>query len=114
MISRTCQKVNIETIFTKQKSLRSILSRPEQPQPTVDIKGIIYQIPCSSCPGVYTGETGRMLKIRMAEHKCAIRMGDVNNDLAVDSLKTGHPIEWSQARVVDREENLYRRRIKEP
>ena len=113
MISRTCRKMNIETIFTKQRSLRSILSRPKQPQPTMDIKGVIYQIPCSSCPAVYTGETGRTLKVRMAEHKRAVRMGDVNNGLAVHSLKTGHPIEWSQARVVEREENWYRRRIKE-
>ena len=49
MISRTCRKMNIETIFTKQRSLRSILSRPKQPQPTMDIKGAVYQIPCSSC-----------------------------------------------------------------
>ena len=28
-------------------------------------------------------------------------------------VKTGHPIEWSQARVVEREENWHRRRIKE-
>ena len=113
MISRICRKMNIETISTKQRTLRSILSRPKQPQPTMDIKGVVYQIPCSSCPAVYTGETGRMLKVRMAEHKSAVRMGDVNNGLAVDSLKTGHPIEWSQTRVVEREENWYRRRFKE-
>ena len=113
MISRTCRKMNIETIFTKQRSLRSILSRPKQPQPTMDIKGVVYQIPCSSCPAVYTGETGRTLKVRMVEHKRAVRMGDVNNGLALHSLKPGHPIEWSQARVVEREENWYRRRIKE-
>ena len=59
-----------------------------------------------------TGETGRTLKVKMAEHKRA-GMGDINNGLAVHSLKTGHPIEWSQARVVEREENWYRRRIKE-
>ena len=70
----------------------------------MDIKGVVYQIPCSSCPAVYTGETGRTLKVMM---------GDVNNGLAVHSLKTGHPIEWSQARVLEKEENWYRKRIKE-
>ena len=86
---------------------------PKQPLPTMDIKGVVYQIPCSSCPAAYTGETGRTLKVRMAEHKRAVRMGDVNNGLAVHSLKTGHPIEWRQARLVEREENWYRRIIKE-
>ena len=102
MISRVCRKMNIETIFTKERSLRSILSRPKQPQPIMDLKVVVYQIPCSSCPAVYTGETRRTLKVRMAEHKRAIRMGNVNNGLAVHSLKTGHPIEWSQTRVVER------------
>ena len=45
MISKACRKMNIETIFTKQRSLRCILSRPKQPQPTMDIKGVVYQIP---------------------------------------------------------------------
>ena len=77
-------------------------------------KNPTLKIPCSSCPAVYTGETGRTLKVRMAEHKRAVRMGDVNNGLAVHSLKTGHPIEWRQARVVEREENWYRRRRPTP
>ena len=79
----------------------------------MDIKGVVYQIPCSSFPGVSTGKTGRTLKVRMAEHKRSVRMGYVNNGLAVHALKTGLPIEWNQARVVEREENWYRRRIKE-
>ena len=54
-----------------------------------------------------------MLKVRKAEHKRSVRMGDVNNGLGVHSLQTCHPIKWSQARVVEREENWYRRRIKE-
>ena len=78
-----------------------------------DIDSCRTIIPCSSCPAVYTGETGRTLKVRMAEHKRAVRMGDVNNGLAVHVLKTGHPIEWSQVRVVERKENWCRRRIKE-
>ena len=49
----------------------------------------------------------------MVEHKRAVRMVDVNNGLAVHALKTGHPIEWSQAKVVEREENWNTRRIKE-
>ena len=35
------------------------------------------------------GETGRTLKIRMTEHKRTFRLRDVNNSLAIHSLKTG-------------------------
>ena len=80
----------------------------------MDIIGVVYQIPCSSCPAVYTGETGRTLKVRMAEHKRAVRMGDVNNGLAVHSLKTGHPIEWSQARVVERKRTGTEEELRKP
>ena len=86
-------------------------SRPKQPQPTMDIKGVVYQIPCSSFPAVYTGETGRTLKVRMAEHKCAVRMGDVNNGLAVHSLKlaiqlSGGKPEWWRGKRTGTEEEL--------
>ena len=49
----------------------------------------------------------------MTEHKRAVRMGDVNNGLAVHPLKTGHVIAWDQAIIADRETNCHRRRVKE-
>ena len=94
--------MGIQTIFAKQRSLRTVLSNPKQPQPPMDIKGVVYLIPCSECSAVYIGETGRTLKVRVAEHKRAVRMGDVNNGIAVHSLKTGHSIAWDKAKITDR------------
>ena len=83
MIDKSCKKMGIQNIFSKQRSLRTVLSNPKQPKPPMDIKGVVYLIPCSECSAVYIGETGRTLKVRLAEHKRAVRMGDVNNGIAV-------------------------------
>ena len=40
-------------------------------------------------------------------------MGDVNNGIAVHSLKTGHSIAWDKAKITDRETHWQRRRVKE-
>ena len=92
MIDKSCRKMGIQTIFSKQRSLRTVLSNPKQPQPPMDIKGVVYLIPCSECSAVYIGETGRTLKVRLAEHKRAVRMGDVNNGIAVHSLMQDWPL----------------------
>ena len=39
-------------------------------------------------------------------------MGDVNNGMAVHSLKTGHSIAWDKAKITDREIHWQRRRVK--
>ena len=74
-IDKSFRKLGIQTIFSKQRSLRTVLSNPKPPQPPMDIKGVVYLIHCSECSAVYIGETGRTLKVRLAEHKRAIRMG---------------------------------------
>ena len=35
--------------------------------------GVIYQIPCRDCTGIYIGETGRAYKTRLPEHKRDLR-----------------------------------------
>ena len=66
IIDKSCRKMGIQTIFSKQRSLRTVLSNPKQPQPPMDV---VYLIPCSECSAVYMGETGSTLKVRLAEHK---------------------------------------------
>ena len=85
MIDKSCRKKGIQTIFSKQRTRqqRTVLFNPKQPQPPMDIKGVVYLIPCSECSAVYIGKTGRTLKLRFAEHKQAVTMGDVNNRIAV-------------------------------
>ena len=76
--------------------LAGLLSR----LPDLRKKGVVYQIPCSNCDQVYTGESKRILKVRMSEHKRAVKTSDPNNGIAVHVAKSQHSIDWSGARVV--------------
>ena len=50
---------------------------PKDPVPMDQHTGVVYQIPCSECPKVYVGQSGRTLKHRLTEHRRALRNGDV-------------------------------------
>ncbi|VDN08830.1 unnamed protein product [Dibothriocephalus latus] len=38
--------------------------------------GVLYRIPCLSCPRTYTDQTERILGSRIRKHKLAVRRGD--------------------------------------
>ena len=65
-------------------------------------KGVVYCVPCEGCPRRYIGQTGRSLKHWLAEHRQALKKGDVaTSALAEHALETGHPVDLTRAEVVD-------------
>ena len=60
---------------------------------------------------MYIGETGKTLKVRMAEHKRAVESKDPLNGITVHVQKTAHNINWQEARILARENNWGRRRV---
>ena len=34
-----------------------------------DVNGVMYSLPCAECSANYVGDTGRMLRVHMAEHR---------------------------------------------
>ena len=78
------------------KSLTKVKERPGM----LNVKGVVYSIPCANCPATYIGETGRTLKVHMAEHKRAVKSKDPLNGIAVHIQKTAHNINWQEARRI--------------
>ena len=72
---------------------------PEQKQ-----TGVVYEILCKDFPEVYVGETKRTLKVRLSEHRQAVKRGDPNNSIAVHVQKANHCINWEGAPVQRRAE----------
>ena len=63
---------------------------------------------------VILGETGRTLKTRLTEHQRNCRNGEVQRSgVAQHSIEDDHRIDWKESVVIDREMNLYKRRVKE-
>ena len=49
----------------------------------------------------------------MKEHSRAVKNEDMKNANASHSVKESHSIDWEYARIIDREQNWKKRRIKE-
>ena len=51
-----------------------LVVHPKDPTPLQDKAGVVYKIPCSSCPRVYIAQTGRRtLGQRVKEHQRSVR-----------------------------------------
>ena len=63
---------------------------------------MVYSILCTDCPKVYIGQTGRCLKLRLKEHRRALRNGDVAaSAIAEHTLSTGHGMDLTKSTVLD-------------
>ena len=65
----------------------------------------------NECNKTYIGETKRVLKVRLGEHKQAVKRGDPRNEIAVHAHETQHRIDWNGAQVRKKEANYWRRTI---
>ena len=86
-------------VFTLAYTLKGTLMNVKNRVPE-EKKTVVYQVPCKDCCKLYTGESKRTLKVRLAEHKRAVQKSDVNNGIAMHVANTNHSIDWVNARVV--------------
>ena len=59
------------------------------------------------------GKTKRTLKVRLSEHRQAVKQGDPKNGIVVHVQKTNHCINWEGATVQRRAEGFQLRRTME-
>ena len=74
-IDVSCRNLPLRIAFTSYGTLGNALTKVKTPTPPFEKTGVIYAVHCE-CGGTYIGETGRTFKIRMSEHKRAIKNGD--------------------------------------
>ena len=89
----------MKAVFKPQNTLMQLLVWVKQKIPGEKKKEVMYQVPCKDCNKVYIGETKRTLKIRLTEHKQAVRNGELKNGIAVQAHNTNHNIDWKGAQV---------------
>ena len=76
-------------------------------------KGVMYEVPCKDCHRVHIGATKRTLKVRLGEHKQAVRRGDPKNGIAVHAHESNHVIDWDDAQVRRSVSGYWQRRATE-
>ena len=74
---RVLSSLAIKVTFHPLQTLRQELVHPKDPIQEWQRKGVVYSVPCNECSRAYTGQTGRSLDHRIAEHRWALRNGDV-------------------------------------
>ena len=123
------RKHGITTPARPYRTLRQTLVHPKDKVKVDDKCGVVYHIPCLSCPQVYIGETGRKLSVRIGEHKKETekvtaprktRSTSVSEDtskfksaVSVHCREMNHIMNFEDVSIIDRESIWIRRRMKE-
>ena len=97
----------IITHVKPQNTLRSMLVAPKDNTDKLDKSGAIYGHGCLDCPSSYVGETARALRTRLSEHERP------TSPVGEHANKEQHKIDWDGVRILDREEDWYRRGVRE-
>ena len=113
-LRRVLGPLGVRVGFRPANTLGRMLSRPKDVIPDVQKSGVVYKIPCASCPASYIGQTGRRLQQRLDEHKRAIRQADFNaSPLAEHVWTEEHQVDWSNVVVVSNPRDLTTRLVEE-
>lgn len=57
-------------------------------------RGVVYKVSCKDCKKTYNWETNRTLKVRLREHRQAVKCGDPKNGIAAYAHNAQHAIDW--------------------
>jgi hypothetical protein len=108
---------------------QNILVHPKDKCAPEEQGEVIYQIPCKNCKRSFIGETGRLFKTRLEEHKAdvtsntnsqftrsqrKISQSTIHKSAITDhTTQENHEIDWENAKIIDKETHKRRRHVKE-
>ena len=107
-LERTFKKYGVAVYHKPVNTVRQQLVHPKDPTPKELKSGVIYQIRCKTCNRLYVGETARTLKTRIEEHKKT-----TSSAIKEYQSNTGHIIDWENVKVIGKEDQWMKRKIKE-
>jgi len=81
---------------------------------TTTRSNVVYKIECSNCDASYVGQTKRLLKDRICEHRNHIKRNSSQISVITNHRKNfNHDFDWNNVRVLDEETNYKKRLISE-
>ena len=112
-IERICAPLGVKVAFKPTKTLRQTLMNVKNRIPEERKREVVYEVPCKECHLSYIGETKRNLRVRIGEHKQAVKRGDPRNGIAVYAHQSQHAINWDGAKVKRSVSGYWKRRTTE-
>nr|VZI52353.1 unnamed protein product [Spirometra erinaceieuropaei] len=104
-VSRLLASLGVGVAHRPEATMRRQVMRPKDPLPRHETSGVLYRIWGSCGQSNYVGETGRLLRTRIAEHAAAVRSNDTNSQVAAHSTTPGHPFKFEEAEILARGDN---------
>jgi len=75
---------------------------------------VVYKISCNNCEATYVGQTKRQLGTRVKEHSSNFSSKTANPSVVTEhTLQTSHSFDWKNVKILDRENNYFKRLISE-
>jgi len=108
-LSRTLRLFGFRPAYYNLTTVKGLFVRLKDPVPAVESSGV-YSIQCNDCNGIYVGETGRQIKIRVAEHLKTWRKGILGESAFADHLiANGHCYREGSATLLHKEKSYFKR-----
>ncbi len=107
---QSLQVFNTDVVFTYKNKLSSALVY-NKPRSEKKSSSGVYEIPCSSCPKLNVGETGRDRRTRMQEHHYDIITSNPESAVAQHTILEDHRFDFSKVKIVHPCNNRRRRHV---
>lgn len=116
-ITKNLQHLSIQNhppAFCTQNTFKKFIRTPKDKIRKEFHNNIIYKINCNNCTSSYVGQTKRLLKTRIKEHKQHINKDTQQTSVITDHrLNYTHDFDWEHIMILDEEPNYFKRLISE-
>ena len=97
------KRFNVTVVCRKQNTLGHLLYKRSPECEYFDHQDVIYKINCPGCNKCYIGLTRRKVRVRLKEHKNAIKLNKDDNAVASHVMTQGHGIDPFTADIIAKE-----------
>jgi hypothetical protein len=105
---------NFKLAFYGINKLNKIVKVHKDPLPPLSRANVVYRINCLNCEASYVGQTRRILKNRIDEHRNHIRRNTIQTSVITEHrLQFSHDFDWNNVEVLDEEVQFNKRLISE-
>ena len=105
---------DVRPAFFSLNKLNQFIRAQKDSLPNSKKKNVVYKIQCNDCDASYVGQTRRLLKTRISEHRNDIRKSTGNRSVISEHRTLhSHDFNWDNVKILDSEMYFNKRLISE-
>jgi len=104
----------LKLAYYSLNKLNKFIKVHKDPISNLHQKNVVYKIYCNDCDASYVGQTGRLLKTRISEHRNHVRRNSSTTSvIANHGMHLNHNFDWNGVEILDVESFYHKRLISE-